>query len=176
MGNQQSISSNNLNDNVNDQMVFNNNKQNHNFVTKESKIFNLNEIKYTPNTSSVFGDKSEMSNSDIMMKETNESIKSIDDTNIKLEFSNAVNNQREINNSNLYSVIQNSNQNKNIFIKIVWNEGGSNVFISGNFVNWNQWFYMVKKNQHFEIVFVIILYSKHFDIVISMKLISFIIN
>lgn len=161
MGNQQSISSNNLNDNVNEQKDFNNHIHIPHLNQKEAKTNNLNhDLKYIDNnTSSVIGDKSEISNSDIMMKETNESIKSIDDVSMKIDFTNSSNNQREINAKNIHvSNFNMNNININIFIKIVWNEGGNNVFISGNFVNWSQWFYMKKKDQHFEIVFVIILY------------------
>lgn len=157
MGNQQSISSNNLNDNNIHEQI-NNYNQIHipNLNQKDTKMINLNQIKYEAN-SSVLGDKSEMSSSDIMMKETNESIKSIDDVNMKMDIFNNLNNQKEINAKNAHGNSSNPNQNNNIFIRIVWNEGGDNVFISGNFVNWSQWFYMNKKDQHFEIVFVILL-------------------
>lgn len=156
MGNQQSISSNNHNDNLNTLLHLNNHLVIPHINQKVNERPCYNEIKFD-NTSSVLGDKSEIYSSDIMMKETNESIMSIDDCNMKMEFSNNLNSQKEINTKNAHSNYSKSNQNKNIFIKIVWNEGGDNVFISGNFGNWTQWFFMNKKDQHFEIVFVIIL-------------------
>lgn len=156
MGNQQSISSNNHNDNQNTQVHLNNHLLIPHVSQKAKETPNCNEIKYDKSFSAL-GDRSEISSSDLMMKETNESIKSIDDVNMKMENFNNFNSQKEINTKNAHSNISNSNMNKNIIIKIVWNEGGDNVFISGNFGNWTQWFFMNKKDQHFEIVFVIIL-------------------
>jgi len=153
MGNQQSISSNNHNDNENKQGELSNQIVIAHVGHKANQI-NLSGIKFEKN-SCVLWDRSEMSSSDIMMKETNESIKSIDDVNMKNDFFNNLNSQKNLNTKNQHSDNPSSNQHKKIFIKIVWKEGGENVFISGNFVNWNQRFYMNRKDQHFEIVFVI---------------------
>jgi hypothetical protein len=39
-------------------------------------------------------------------------------------------------------------------ITFTWKEGGTNVYVTGSFSNWNQWFQMVKINNNFELVLV----------------------
>jgi hypothetical protein len=39
-------------------------------------------------------------------------------------------------------------------ITFVWKEGGTNIYVTGSFSNWNQWFQMVKINNNFELVLV----------------------
>jgi len=157
MGNQQSISSKNQNEKHNENLLIKEEQLKlPNYLQKEKTIYNLNDLKIFGNSSSLLGETSEASSLDIMMKETNESIKSLDENNFKNENPNYMINPKEINlkyNTNAKEKI--NSRKKTVFLKIVWNEGGENVFISGNFVNWSQWFFMTKiDNQHFEIIFV----------------------
>lgn len=156
MGNQQSISSTNQNEKNNDNILIKEHLKLSSSFEKEKTIYNLNDLKIFGNSSSVLGETSEASSMDIMMKETNESIKSLDENNFKGENLNYIINPKETNlkcSSNMNENLNNCK--KTVVVKIVWNEGGENVFISGNFVNWSQWFFMTKKdNQHFEIIFV----------------------
>jgi len=160
MGNEQSISSNIENDNIKQSNNINNQIHIPHSKQKNQKKNLNNNVKYIESTSSdiPIENKSEMSNSDITMKETNESIY---DVNINMKNSLFNNQNREIITSATSNAFQFNNSNlinrkKNIFYKIVWNEGGDDVLISGNFVNWNQWLLMNKKDQHYEIIFVIV--------------------
>lgn len=161
MGNQQSISSNNINENEIKYPNSNIEANTPQIIQKENKNYNVNESKYLENSLSNLADKSELSSSDIMMKETNESIKSIEEVNMRNDNIINLSYLKENNLKSFQNANSNPNINKNAFVKIVWNEGGENVFISGNFVNWNQWFYMNKKEKSFEIVFVILFFPNN---------------
>ena len=79
------------------------------------------------NTSSYAGIKSEIS-SDIMMKETKESIKSNTDSEEKFE--------KKTKDDYV------ENKIKTVFY---WRDKGKTVYITGNFSNWNQWFLLNKE-------------------------------
>jgi hypothetical protein len=79
------------------------------------------------NTSSYAGIKSEIS-SDIMMKETKESIKSNTDS------------QEKIEKKTKDDYVE--NKIKTVFY---WRDEGKTVYITGNFSNWNQWFLLNKE-------------------------------
>lgn len=149
MGNQQSISSNNNNGEIN--QPFNSNKfqfiSNNNFNDKN--LIDLNCLATKGVSSSIMANNTEIS-SDIMMRETNESLKSREE-HFNCDRSDCRNyiEQNRIGISHQYPY-------PTVLITIEWNEGGENVFISGNFVNWSQWFLMNKKtNNTYEISFVI---------------------
>ncbi len=155
MGNQLSISSNKLKKNEIEYHPNSNIQTNIKQLNENAyKNYNIDNLKDKGYSSSNLDDKSEFSSSDIIMKETNESIKSVDDFIVNIDNVVNLNCLRDKNLKNPQNALSNSNLNKNIFVKIVWNEDGENVFISGNFVNWNQWFYLNKKDKSFEIVFV----------------------
>ena len=86
------------------------------------------------NTSSYTGIKSEVS-SDIMMKDTKESNKSI-------SASEEATMEKKI------------EIEKKIKTRFYWKEGGNTVYITGNFSNWSQWFLMNKEDNKFSLVLV----------------------
>lgn len=102
----------------------------------EKKTDMLSFLQYN-NSSSYAGIKSEVS-SDIMMKETKESFKSM---------------------TNSEEVIEKKTKDEYVDRKIktsfYWRYGGNTVYITGNFSNWNQWFLMNKEeNGLFSLVLV----------------------
>ncbi len=108
----------------------------------EMKIDMFGDREYN-NTSSYTGPKSEVS-SDIMMKETKESFKSL--TN-----SEEVREKKDID----------GYADKKIKTVFYWRCGGKIVYITGNFSNWNQWFLMNKdENGFFSLVLVNIIIKK----------------
>lgn len=156
MGNQQSQSSNltndlnnlGLNKNLNNKEFIISNLENQSFHTPNKQNETLNSINMS---STSIGNKSEVF-SDITMKETNESFKSVDGSEKEYTFKiEKVPKNDNANNLNGENKIDNNNKAS---IKFEWNEGGDIVYISGTFSNWTHWFLMEKKNKNFEIFLV----------------------
>ncbi len=80
------------------------------------------------NTSSYAGIRSEVS-SDIMMKDTKESYKSMTNSEEVIE-----------------KKAKEDYSEKKIKTVFYWRDGGNTLYITGNFSNWNQWFLMNKED------------------------------
>lgn len=98
------------------------------FDKKSEKKTDL--ISYMQNNSSYAGIKSDVS-SDIMMKDTKESYKSITNSEETIE-----------------QKTTEDPPDKKIRTIFYWRDHGNTVYITGTFSNWNQWFLMSKEDKN----------------------------